>query len=193
MHLQELAAAASCAPYPLPPLPAKHQAQHALVGTSGRPGPNWAPEQSKVQHYGQNSGLVGRGSRSAGAARAGQLAASSMGPPPPRAPNRSHAHEVQEEMEVTAGEAEEGHDTIDPTAGIGGYGSTIAPSMLAAANSQRVSLPQQHRPAAGVGGTGGATGVAAGTSAAMQVRRTTASFALFWTRQYHLMPIYACR
>jgi hypothetical protein len=56
-------------------------------------------------------------------------------------------------------------DRFDPTAGIGGYGSTMAPGMLAAAGAAAAG----GRPVAG-GGTGGATGVAAGTSAAMQVR-----------------------
>ena len=58
-----------------------------------------------------------------------------------------------------------GGDRFDPTAGIGGYGSTMAPGMLAAAGAAAAG----GRPVAG-GGTGGATGVAAGTSAAMQVR-----------------------
>jgi hypothetical protein len=179
--MQELAAAASSAPYPLPPLPDKHQlAQHASGGKSGGFGPNWAPEQSKAkQHYGRKAGLVGRGSGSAGGARAGQLGAGSMGPPPPRAPNRSRAHEAHGAQEEQAETAEDRHDTFDPMAGIGGYGSTIAPGVLAAANSQQVSLPQQSRRSAG--GTGGATGVAAGTSAAMQVRKRNTSCMMLMT------------
>ena len=75
-------------------------------------------------------------------------------------------------------------DTFDPTAGVGGYGSTVAPSMLAAANTQRQAFPLQLQHCAG-GGTGGATGVAAGTSAGMQVK-TSASLSLSLARAHPL-------